>query len=117
MLCCHQQWLKLNEQNEIRVKTSSGRTDTAMVGNVIGHGTAGAALVSQLNLDHELHSYFVGRSDDLYYGSIWFKYFAYQDDVGKPSAGVIEAQAANIKLAHMFQDKGLEAHPDKTCFI
>ena len=51
-------WFKLNEQTEIKVKTSSGLTDTAMVVNVIGQGTAGAALVSQLNLDHGLHSYF-----------------------------------------------------------
>ena len=29
----------------------------------------------------------------------------------------MEAQVANIKLAHMFQEKGLDAHPDKTCFV
>ena len=45
------------------------------------------------------------------------EYFAFQDDIGKPSTGVMEAQVANIKLAHMFQEKGLETHPDKTCFI
>ena len=39
------------------------------------------------------------------------------DDIGKPSIGVNEAQAANIKLSHMFKEKGLEAHPDKTCFV
>ena len=110
-------WFKLNEHTEIKVKTSSGMTDTAMVGNVIGQGTAGAALVSQLNLDRGLHTYFGGSSDEIYYGGVRCEYFAYQDDIGKPSAGVLEAQAANIKLTHMFQEKGLEAHPDKTCFI
>ena len=45
-------WFKLNQNTEIRVKTSAGVTDTAFVGDVIGQGTAGAALVSQLNLDH-----------------------------------------------------------------
>ena len=34
-------WFKLNEQTEIKVKTSSGLTDTAMVGNVIGQGRLG----------------------------------------------------------------------------
>ena len=110
-------WYKLNENTEIRVKTSTGLTDTAMVGNVIGQGTAGAALVSQLNLDHGLHSYFEDSCDEIYYGDVRCEYFAYQDDIGKPSKGAREAQAANIKLAHMFQEKGLEAHPDKTCFI
>ena len=37
----------------------------------------------------------------------------YQDDIGKPCAGVNEAQAANIKLSHMFKEKGL----DKTCYV
>ena len=45
------------------------------------------------------------------------EYFVYQDDVGKPSKGVLEAQVANTKLSHMFIEKGLEAHPDKTGFI
>ena len=45
------------------------------------------------------------------------EYFAYQDDIGKPSAGVDQAQAANIKMSHLFQEKGLTAHPDKTGYI
>ena len=85
-------WFKLNEETEIKVKTSSGMTNTATVGNVIGQGTAGAALVSQLNLDHGLHSYFGGSSDEIYYGGIRCEYFVYQYDIGNPSAGVTEAQ-------------------------
>ena len=45
------------------------------------------------------------------------EYTAYQDDIGKPSGGVREAQAHMVKISHMFQDKGLEAHQDKTCYI
>ena len=82
-----------------------------------GQGTAGAALVSQLNLDYGLHNYFSGSAEELYYGQVRCEYVAYQDDIGKPSIGVNEAQAANIKLSHMFKEKGLEAHPDKTCFV
>ena len=37
--------------------------------------------------------------------------------MGKPSRGVKEAQAHMTKLAYLFEDKGLEAHPDKTCYI
>ena len=92
-------------------------TDSAVVGDVVGQGTAGAALVSQLNLDHGLHTYFEGSKDEMYYGGVRVEYFAYQDDIGKPSAGVNEAQAGNIKISQMFSDKGLEAHPDKTCFV
>ena len=92
-------------------------TDTAQVGDVIGQGTAGAALVSQLNLDHGMKSYFSGSKDELYYGAVRCEYFAYQDDIGKPSAGVNEAQAANIKMDQLFREKGLDAHPDKTGYI
>ena len=35
----------------------------------------------------------------------------------KGSKDVSGAQAGNIKLSAMLQDKGLTAHPDKTCFI
>ena len=76
-----------------------------------------AALVSQLNLDHGLHNYFGGSKDEMYYGGVRCEYFAYQDDIGKPSEGINEAQAGNIKVSQMFKDKGLEAHPDKTCFV
>ena len=110
-------WLKLNQNTQIRIKTSAGMTESAVVGDVIGQGTAWAALVSQLNLDHGLHTYFGGSKDEMYYGGVRCEYFAYQDDIGKPSEGVNEAQVENIKLSQMFKDKGLEAHPDKTCFV
>ena len=91
-------WYKLNQDTEIRVKTSAGMTDSVYVGDVIGQGTAGAALVSQLNLDHGMKSYFSGSADEIYYGDVRCEYFAYQDDIGKPSAGVNQAQAANVKM-------------------
>ena len=89
----------------------------AEVGDVLGQGTAGAALCSQPNLDHGLHGYFEGSKDEVYYGSVRCEYFAYQDDVGKPRDRVMEAQAGNINMASLFQEKGLQAHPDKTGFI
>ena len=110
-------WYKLNQDTEIRVKTSAGMTDSVYVGDVIGQGTAGAALVSQLNLDHGMKSYFSGSADEIYYGDVRCEYFAYQDDIGKPSAGVNQAQAANIKMTQLFKEKGLDAHPDKTGYI
>ena len=35
----------------------------------------------------------------------------------KGSKDVVGAQAGNTKLAAMLKDKGLDAHPDKTCFL
>ena len=47
-------WFKLNEGTEIAVKTAGGMSDTAFVGDCIGQGTTGGALVSQANLDRGL---------------------------------------------------------------
>ena len=110
-------WFKLNEGTEISVKTAGGMSETAQVGDCIGQGTAGAALVSQVNLDKGLEQYFGDGGEDLAYGNVIICPLAYQDDIMKGSNNVVEAQAGNIKLSAMLEDKGLDAHPDKTCFI
>ena len=110
-------WFKLNEKTEIRVNTAAGMTAAAEAGDLVGQGTAGAGLMSQLNLDTGLQQYYAGSGDEMYYGGVRIEYTAYQDDIGKPSKGVKEAQAHMVKLAYMFQDKGLEAHPDKSGYI
>ena len=96
-------------------------TETREVGDCIGQGTAGAALVSQVNLDKGLGEYFGdGNSDTnggISYGDIKFQPLAYQDDIMNSSKDVMGAQVGNIKLASLFEDKGLTAHPNKTCFI
>ena len=67
-------------------------TGEAVAGDLVGQGTAGASLVSQLNLDRGLQQYLAGSAEETYYGRERIEYTAYQDDVGKPSRGVREAQ-------------------------
>ena len=59
-------------------------------------------------VDHGMHTYFSGSADEMYYGDVRCEYFAYQDDLGKPSAGVLQAQAAHIKITQLLKEKGLE---------
>ena len=73
--------------------------------------------MSQLNLDLGLQQYFSGSADEMYYEGVRVEYTAYQDDIGKPSNGPKEAQIHMTKMAFLFEDKGLEAHPDKTAYI
>ena len=47
-------WFMLKGGTEVAVKTAGGMSDTAYVGDCIGQGTSGAALVSKANLDHGL---------------------------------------------------------------
>ena len=106
-------WFKLNEATEIQVKCSGGMSDSAAVGDCIGQGTAGASLVSALNLDHGMQTYFSNSKDEMMYGGVRLEYFAFQDDIAMPNKGLMEAQIANTKIHHLFEEKGLEAHPDK----
>ena len=99
------------------VKTAGGLSETAFVGDCIGQGTAGGALVSQANLDHGLMMYFGESKEEMHYGHIRIQPLAYQDDILKRSKDAMAAQVGNIKLAAMLHDKGLEAHPDKTSYI
>ena len=110
-------WFKLNQHTRIRVNTAAGMTGEAVAGDLVGQGTAVASLVSQLNLDRGLQQYFAGSEDELYYGKVRVEYAAFQDDIGKPSRGVVEARGHMTKMAYMCEDKGWEAHPSKTCYI
>ena len=110
-------WFKLNEGTEIAVKTATGVSETNVVGDCIGQGTARAALVSQVNLDLGLMDYFQDSKDEIYYGEVRLQPLAYQDDIMRSCEDVMGTQIGNTKLAAMLEEKGLEAHPDKTCFI
>ena len=110
-------WFKLNANTEITVKTAGGVTETAFVGDCIGQGTAGGALVSQANLDKGLMEQFKNSKEEMFYGKVRIQPLAFQDDVLKGSKDINAAQVGNIRLASMLEDKGLEAHPDKTSFI
>ena len=110
-------WFKLNSDTIIKVKTANGLTEEAAAGPCVGQGSAGGALNSQFNLDRGIQSYFEGSCDEYYYGSVRCQGVIFQDDTGRTSSSVREAQAGNTKLDAVFKDKGVEAHPDKSCFI
>ena len=80
-------WFKLNVK--LAVKSTGGFSDTAIyVGDCIGQGTAGGALVSQAYLDHGLKQYFEDSQEEMYYGRGRIQPLAYQDDVLKGSKDV-----------------------------
>ena len=67
------------------MKTAGGVSDTACVGYVIGQRTAGAALVSQVNLDQGLEQYFGDGKENVQYWDVKLQPLAYQDDIMKGS--------------------------------
>ena len=78
----------LNEGTEVAVQTAGGMSDTVYVGDCIGQGTSGGALVSHANLEHGQMMFFKDNKDEMYYGSIRMQPLAYQDDVLKESKSV-----------------------------
>ena len=110
-------FFKLNEGTEIAVKTAGGLAETAFVGDCIGQGTSGGAIVSASNLDEGLKEYFGESEKEMCFGNVKLQPVAYQDDLGHATKDVLHAQVGNMKMASMLQDKGLQAHEDKTCFI
>ena len=110
-------WYKLNEGTEVAVKTAGGVSDTAVVGDCIGQGTAGGALVSQANLDQGLMQCFKDSKDEIQYGSVRIQPLAYQEDVLKRSKNILDAQVENMRLAEMLKETGFEGHPAKTSYI
>ena len=101
----------------MRVKTAVGLTEYAEVGEIIGQGTGGGALVSAANLDGGVSEYFNESGDEIYYGNIRLQCILFQDDIIRLSSSVSNAKAGNAKLQVMANSKCLEMHPDKTVFV
>ena len=110
-------WYRLNEKTEIKVKTAVGLTETVEGGALVGQGSSGAAVASQAMIDCGLREYFAGSADEAYYGKVRFESAAFQDDILKPSDGVISSQCGMTRLAAMLGARGLDAHTEKTGYI
>ena len=110
-------WFNLNKGTNIRVNTAVGMSDRADVGEVIGQGSAGGALASQVNIDKGLESYFKGSVDEMNYGRVRLQPLSFQDDIARAVRGVKGAVVGNVKMRSMMEEKQLEVHTDKTGFI
>ena len=110
-------WYKMNEETVIKVKTANGISKEGRAGPCVGQGSGGGALNSQLSLDRGIEDYFRGSADEYYYGNVRCQGVIYQDDTGRSSITVSQAQSGNTKLNAVFKDKGVKAHPDKSSYI
>ena len=106
-------WAKLNE-TRIQVRTGVGNTEKAEIGTVIGQGTIGGAIASQGSLDDGIRDQFQGSQEEIRYGSVEMGPLIFQDDLLEGSPGVIEARAANIRVATVMKQKRLTLNEDKS---
>ena len=96
-------WTKLND-TVIQVRTGAGCSARADIGEFVGQGTIGGALVSQASLDDGILGQFEG-SGGLAYGSLELLPFQFQDDFENISSTVLEARVANMKVDTMVKEK------------
>ena len=74
-------WYKLNKNTRISVKTGVGETEEADVGELVGQGSSGGAIVSQVKVDHGLNRYFCGSRDEANYGVVRMQPMSFRDDI------------------------------------
>ena len=107
----------LNKRTNIKIKTGCGMTDGEDVGEIIGQGSGGAALVSQVNLDHGVNDMFCGSTDEVYYGTVRVQPVIFQDDILRLGDSLPSVIAGNVKMDAIMNQKKLKFNADKTGFI
>ena len=110
-------WSKLNSNTNIRVKTGVGYSEWSQEGAMIGQGTGGGALVSQINLDLGVVDMFGGSDEEVRYGGVRVLPAMFQDDIMRAADSIEAARAGNVKMASVMDSKQLTLNQDKTGFI
>ena len=110
-------WYLLNKDTTIQVVCGAGVTDTAEVGECIGQGTKGGALVSQANLDIGVRDQFRGSEDEAKYGNVECGPVVFQDDLARASGSVASSRAGSIRMNMVMNQKGLRLNQEKTGFL
>jgi hypothetical protein len=96
---CYRTWFKLNARTVRSVRTPTGETQSAEVGELCAQGSGGAALASQLDIDLGLMSHFSGSRDEAEYGRVRVQPQAFQDDILRVALTTVSARAEQSSLA------------------
>ena len=110
-------WYNLNKTTVITVDTPVGKSEKAVVHEIVPQGSGGAALGSALDLALGLKRYFSGSADEICYGKIRSQPQAWQDDILRVGENIESTRVGNAKLASMTSEKGLKAHEKKTTYV
>ena len=101
-------WYKLNQGTVIRVRTGVGLSDPGEVGDVVGQGTIGGALVSQGVLDEAIGEHFQpGGEETVSYGQVKMAPIMFQDDFLHSAESTEKARQANKKINFLVKERNL----------
>ena len=115
----YRNWFRLNQRCLISVVTGSGLSEEGEAGEVVGQGSGGASLVSQLKVDSGLNYYFSGSGDEECYGGVRLQPLSWQDDILGLGGEARLVQASLNRLSYFVDESQLDIHPDpsKSCYI
>ena len=108
---------QLNKNNFIRIKTPVGVTEGFKTGENVTQGSVGGGLISSLNLDISVTTFFESSKYEVSYGGIQMNPMIYQDDLARVASSVTSAQAGIDKIEVCMETKLLDLHDEKSCFI
>ena len=108
---------ELNKNNFIKIKTPVGITDGFKTGENVTQGSVGGGLISSLNLDVPVATYFQNSEYEVHYGDIKMSPLIYQDDLSRVASSVKNAQAGIDKVEICMETKMLDLHDKKSCFL
>ena len=109
-------WYMLSKDTQIRVKTSFGLTETAATGENVAQGSIGGAIVSSVNLDKTITSYFSGAAE-ISYLTTKLSPLIFQDDTMRFGTSIDDIQQGNILISQAIKSKQLELNIDKSGVI
>jgi hypothetical protein len=98
------------------VKTSFGLTNTAATGENVAQGSIGGALISSLNLDKTITSYFSGI-EEISYLTAKLSPMIFQDDTMRFATSIDQVQQGNILISSATKSKQLDLNIDKSGVI
>ena len=108
----------MNNVSIIHVKTATGTSRRKKIGECIGQGTVGGALLRLLNLDSGVQQFFKSSSHEASYAdSVRLGPLIFQDDLARICLNVQAAQAGNDKVETITNLKQLEINIDKSSYI
>ena len=108
--------VKCNKDTQIRVKTSFGLTEIAATGENVAQGSIGGALISSLNLDKTVRSYFSGAAE-ISYLTTKLAPLIFQDDTLRFGTSIDDVQQGNILISNAIKSKQLQLNIDKSGVI
>ena len=112
----YRMWYKLNEDTDIRVKTSVGLSSVARIKDSIGQGSVGAALVSSLNIGSAIKDTF-GNEKSTNIGNLYLNSLIFQDDISKMNDTLEQAREGCKRIDKTLQQKLLSLNYDKSNFL